>query len=598
MSSNTESPSPTSSPSRPRPTRKATSRSATPPTFKATLNRRSSLAAPVAATTAEHTYFTPEEPTAAFNTAPVAVSDEPQPISNAPPASLQFDPGVTFPAPEQISAPEQQPIPDQNNEDMSRERSDSGASTSRRGSLFGNLARPLRRSGSISDSGASAPALASLLETQQKDQAARDAVKARSSMDAASSDVGSGSEAESNPLAPRRKPKRQNTFSKMVGNLGNAVRRRKTSDGSVEAAAAATAAVAPAPAPAAEELSLLSPPAETSAPTSTIVSPIAETSEITSPIGQESMPIPTPVEPKEAAPEAAVDPAVDLSSPPASPTVEVAPFTIQPAVTPQETPAVPNIEESAVLVEPAQAEVEIASAITKMTPVSSAAADSTFKQKQDEHREAEGDQEQDWEKVGEPQQVRPQASFVYTDDGSLADDSASSYVERTRQAGPSVVASIKDKVKARAAIEDEQASIKATMGDPTDPSERVPPTPYTAAFVAKETAQAEFTPPITPDSDKFPEVPRAKRVGGSKLAGGDMDEKSSFPGNYKESVPDDGTTVEGGLSDLLPSRETVDMAAQYASTLLKKLQARGMWLVSIKVPARQRLHDRSRKKKI
>lgn len=154
MSSNTESPSPTSSPSRPKPTRKATSRSATPPTFKATLNRRSSLAAPVAATTAEHTYFTPAEPTAAVFTAPVAVSDEPQPISNAPPTSLQFDPGVTFPAPEQISAPEQQPIPDQNNEDMSRERSDSGASTSRRGSLFGNLARPLRRSGSISDSGA------------------------------------------------------------------------------------------------------------------------------------------------------------------------------------------------------------------------------------------------------------------------------------------------------------------------------------------------------------------------------------------------------------------------------------------------------------
>lgn len=417
----------------------------------------------------------------------------------------------------------------------------------------------------------SAPALASLLETQQKDQVARDAAKARSSMDAASSDVGSGSEAEGNPLAPRRKPKRQNTFSKMVGNLGNAVRRRKTSDGSVEAAAAATAAVA-APAPPAEELSLLSPPAQTSAPTSTIVSPIAETSEITSPIGQESMPIPTPVEPKEAAPEAAVDPAVDLSSPPASPTVEVAPFTIQPAVTPQETPAVPNIEESAVLVEPAQAEVEVASAITKMTPVSSAAADSTFKQKQEEpaeHREIEGDQEQDWEKVGEPQQVRPQASFVYTDDGSLADDSASSYVERTRQAGPSVVASLKDKVKSRAAVEDEQASIKATMGDPTDPSERVPPTPYTAAFIAKETAQSEYTPPITPDSDKFPEVPRSKRVGGSKLAAGDLDEKSSFPGNYKESsAPDDGTTVEGGLSDLLPSRETVDMAAQYAVSSL------------------------------
>lgn len=155
MSSNTESPSPTSSPSRPRPTRKATSRSATPPSFKATLNRRSSLAAPVAATTAEHTYFTPAEPTAAAGTAPVAVSDEPQPISNAPPSSLQFDPAVTFPA-EQISAPEQQPIPDQNNEDMSRERSDSGASTSRRGSLFGNLARPLRRSGSISDSGSGA----------------------------------------------------------------------------------------------------------------------------------------------------------------------------------------------------------------------------------------------------------------------------------------------------------------------------------------------------------------------------------------------------------------------------------------------------------
>ncbi|KAG9043932.1 hypothetical protein FS837_008972 [Tulasnella sp. UAMH 9824] len=515
MSSNTESPSPTSSPSRPKPTRKATSRSATPPTFKATLNRRSSLAAPVAATTAEHTYFTPAEPTAAVVAAPVAVSDEPQPISNAPPASLQFDPAVTFPAP---SAPEQQPTPDQNNQDMSRERSDSGASTSRRGSLFGNLARPLRRSGSISDSGASAPALASLLENQQKDQAARDAVKTRSSMDAASSDVGSGSEAEGNPLAPRRKPKRQNTFSKMVGNLGNlgnAVRRRKTSDGSVEAAAAATAAVAP-PAPAAEELSLLSPPAQTSAPTSTIVSPIAETSEITSPIGQESMPIPTPQK--------------------------------------QEEPAV--------------------------------------------HREVEGDQEQDWEKVGEPQQVRPQASFVYTDDGSLADDSASSYVERTRQAGPSVVASLKDKVRSRAAVEDEQASIKATMGDPTDPSERVPPTPYTAAFIAKETAQSEFTPPITPDSEKFPEVSRSKRVGGSKLAAGDLDEKSSFPGNYKESAPDDGTTVEGGLSDLLPSRETVDMAAQYASTLLKKLQARGMWLVSIKVPARQRLHDRSRKKKI
>ncbi|KIO23953.1 hypothetical protein M407DRAFT_244624 [Tulasnella calospora MUT 4182] len=285
------------------------------------------------------------------------------------------------------------------------------------------------------------------------------------------------------------------------------------------------------------------------------------------------MPIPTPVENKEAAlatpaaPEAPTDPAVDLSSPPASPTVEVAPFNIQPAVTPQETPAVPNIEESAVLVEAAQAEVEVASAITKMTPVSSAAADSTFKQKQEEsaeHREAEGDQEQDWEKVGEPQQVRPQASFVYTDDGSLADESASSFVERPRQAGPSVVASLRDKVKSRAAVEDEQASIRATMGDPTDPSERVPPTPYAAAFIAKETAQSEFTPPITPDSDKFPEVPRGKRVGSSKLGGGDLDEKTSFPGNYKESAPDDGAAVEGGLSDLLPSRETVDMAAQYA----------------------------------
>ncbi|KAG8911473.1 hypothetical protein FRC01_005696 [Tulasnella sp. 417] len=335
MSSNTESPSPTSSPSRPRPTRKATSRSATPPVFKATLSRRSSLAAPVAATTREHTYSTPAEPAAeVFSTPAALAADETQPVSNAPPTSLQFDPGVTFPS-EQISVPAQQPIPDQNNEDMSRERSDSGASTSRRGSLFGNLARPLRRSGSISDSGASAPALASLLETQQKDQAARDAVKARSSIDAAgASDVGSGSEAESNPLAPRRKPKRQNTFSKMVGNLGNA-----------------------------------------------------------------------------------------------------------------------------------------------------------------------------------------------------------------------------------------------------------------------ESAQSEFTPPITPDSAKFPEIPRGKRVGPSKLAGGE------FPGNYKDSASapdDDGTAVEGGLSDLLPSRETVDMAAQYASTLLKKinLQARGMWPVSANVPARQRLHDHSRKKKI
>ncbi|KAG8949618.1 hypothetical protein FRC04_008364 [Tulasnella sp. 424] len=584
MSSNTASPSPTSSPSRPKPSRKATSRSATPPSFKATLNRRSSLAAPVAATTAEHTYFTPAEPTAAVDPTPAAVPDEPQPISNAPPASLQFDPGVTFPAAsEQISAPEQQQIPDQNNEDMSRERSDSGASVSRRSTMFGNLARPLRRSSSASEGGASAPALASLLETQQRDQAARDAVKARSSIDAASSDVGSGSEAESNPLAPRRKPKRQNTFSKMVGNLGNVVRRRKTSDGSIEAAAAATAIVAP-PTLSTEEVSLLSPPAQTSGPTSTIVSPIAETSEVTSPIGQESMPIPAPVENKEVAPaapvapeapEAPVEPSVDLGSPPASPTVEVAPFTIQPAVTPLESPPALNIEESGVLVEPAHAEVEVASAITKMTPVSSAAADSTFKQKQEEpaqHREVEADQENDWEKVGEPQQVRPQASFVYTDDGSLADDSASSFVERNRQAGPSVISSLKDRIKPRGGIEDEQASTMATMGDPTDPNERVPPTPYTAAFLAKESTQKEFTPPITPDSDKFPEIPRSRQVGSSKLGGGDLDEKTSFPGNYKESaapIDDDGVDIDGGLSALIPSRETVDMAAQYAVPTLE-----------------------------
>lgn len=425
----------------------------------------------------------------------------------------------------------------------------------------------------------SAPALTSLLETQQRDQAARDAVKARSSIDAPSSDVGSGSEAESNPLAPRRKPKRQNTFSKMVGNLGNVVRRRKTSDGSIEAAAAASAVVAP-PTLSTEEISLLSPPAQTSGPTSTIVSPIAETSEVTSPIGQESMPIPAPIENKEvapvapAAPEAPVEPSVDLGSPPASPTVEVAPFTIQPAVTPPENPPVPNIEESGVLVEPVQAEVEVASAITKMTPVSSAAADSTFKQKQEEsaqHREVEADQENDWEKVGEPQQVRPQASFVYTDDGSLADDSASSFVERHRQAGPSVISSLKDRIKPRGGIEDEQSSMMATMGDPTDPSERVPPTPYTAAFIVKESTQKEFTPPITPDSDKFPEIPRSRQVGSSKLGGGDLDEKPSFPGNYKESaapIDDDGVDIDGGLSALIPSRETVDMAAQYAVSSL------------------------------
>ncbi|KAG9015902.1 hypothetical protein FRB90_004242 [Tulasnella sp. 427] len=569
MSSNTESPSPTTSPSRQKPSRKATSRSATPPIFKATLSRRSSLAAPVAATTAEHTYFTPSEPTAAVSTTSAALSGEPQPISNAPPASLQFDPGVTFPA-EQISASEQQLISDQNNDlDMSRERSDSGASTSRRNTMFGNLARPLRRSGSISDGG-SAPALASLLETQQRDQAARDAAKARTSTDGGVSDVGSGSEAESNPLAPRRKPKRQNTFSKMVGNLGNVVRRRKTSDGSVDAAAAATAAVTQ-PVQTPPEVSLLTPPAQTSAPTSTIVSPIAETSEITSPVGQESMPIPAPVEAKdvvEPAPEAPAEPSVDLGSPPASPTVEVPPFTIQPSV----APAVPNIEESAVLVEPAQAEIEVASAATKMTPLSSAAADSTFKQKQEEapeHHEVEADHEQeDWEKVGEPQQVRAQASFVYTDDGSLADDSASSIVEPRRQAGPSLVSSLKDKVKSRG-IDDEQASTKATMGDIADPSERVPPTPYTAAFIAKESTQNEFTPPITPDSDKFPLLPRDKRAGSSKLAAGDLDEKSSFPGNYKESGPDDDTTVEGGLSGFIPSRDTVDMAAQYAVPTLE-----------------------------
>ncbi|KAG8897686.1 hypothetical protein FRC01_011216 [Tulasnella sp. 417] len=363
----------------------------------------------------------------------------------------------------------------------------------------------------------------------------------------------------------------------MVGNLGNAVRRRKTSGGSnVEAAAAA--ATAAGAAPATEELSVVSPPAQTSAPTGTVVSPIAETSEITSPIGQESMPIPTPVENREAAPagpfapEAPFDPAVDLSSPPASPTVAVAPVTIQPTITPPETPAVPNIEESAVLVEPPQPEVEVASVITKTSPVSSAAEDTTFKQKQEEaaaeQREFETDHEQDWEKLGESQQVRPQASFDYSDDGALADHSAaSSIAERGREADhPSAPDSPKDKAESRAGVEDEQADFKATTGDPTAPSEGVPPAGYTVGFVAKESAQTELAPPMTPHSDESPEHPKDKRDDVSELVDVDLDERASLPGNNKEPAPNQG--VEGGIYSYLPSRETIALCVAAVASVL------------------------------
>ncbi|KAG8936823.1 hypothetical protein FRC00_007665 [Tulasnella sp. 408] len=586
-------------------------------TFKAARIQRSSPAAPGAATTAEHTCFTASEPT-------VTVSS------------------TSLGTPPQHS----NKLAQQNNEDMSREDSDSGASIRMRERPFGSLARPLRRPTSISHSGASAPALASLLSTQRKDQAARDAAKARSSMDAASSDVGSRSEAEGNMLAPRRKPKRQNSFSKMVGNLGNAVRRRKSSNGSVEApaavvpapaseelslllppavlrrkssdcsveaAAAATAALAPAPA--AEELSLLLPPAQTSTPTSNAAKARSSMGAASSDVGSRSEAEGNMLAPRRKpkrqnsfskmvgnlgnvvrrrkssngsveAP-AAVVPApaseeLSLLLPPAVLRRKSSDGSVEAAAaaTAALAPA-PAAEELSLLLPPAQTSTPTSNAAKARSSMGAASSDVGSRS------EAEGNplaprrkpkrQNSFSKMVGSLDNAvrrrksstssvqaaaKPQIAFV-TDDGSLVDNSASSVVERTGQAGSSVVASLKDKGKSRVAVEDEQASIMATMGDPIDPPERVPPTPFTAAFITQETAQSEFTPPITPDSDKFPEVPRGKRVGGSKLDGLGLDEKS-LPGSYSESAPDGGGAAKGGLSGFLPSRETIYMAVQYA----------------------------------
>ncbi|KAG8904389.1 hypothetical protein FRB99_001844 [Tulasnella sp. 403] len=339
---------------------------------------------------------------------------------------------------------------------------------------------------------------------------------------------------------------------------------------------------------------------------------------------------------------------LDLSSPPASPMVVrtnrpqsmvIPPEQIE-QLTQSQTESidgsavlVPRVVPDASVVDIRKVEDESAPAQARMTPVSNAPADSGIIQLRVEETDVETrTQEHEWEEI-EPAHHTPERALntkfsMITDDGSLA-ESAASVIDHPQPSGTTFVSLLSQNAKGSSTFEDEGASTVAQMGDSANTSERAPPTPYTIAYTNTDAdgeipgAMPKFTPPITPDSEKFPEIPKStgkRAVGPSPLATNEpvTNEKSvrdipvaastrypasasttttdttttatattttnttkttnqnnvpeSKPRSSKERIPDEGE-LTSGLMSLLPSRETVDVAAQYAVSFILLISA-------------------------
>lgn len=425
------------------------------------------------------------------------------------------------------------------------------------------------------------PALASLLENQKKDQAAQAKKLHKEPKDGNTSGVGSESESE-NPS------KRSGSVRRTLTRVLTGYRRRKNSDAaspdpasraSVESSTQTSpvAVAAPPSIDTAVAQQQTDGPAEDGA--INLMSPVAEEGAVSAIDGQNII----HASPK----EDNID--LDLGSAPSSP---VAPAQPAPLVVPPIA-----IEESAVLVAAEALEGDHESSHTKMTPVSSAAAGSQF-QHGPAATEHEEDDSAEWEQIRASQM---QASHISDEGGSFADDDGSSIGDVRARSGPSFLSALKEKKGNRVpgALDEDGASTDAQMGeDSTEPDQRVPATPFITSFMGANTTAAptEFTPPITPDSEKFPELGRkgSKKgaIGPTKLS--TTIEDKVLPCNYppvpyppidspvtlkatydtaKEvpvsaisaaasSLPQSGS---GSLiADLLPTRDTVDTAAQYA----------------------------------
>ncbi|KAG8881666.1 hypothetical protein FRB97_009288 [Tulasnella sp. 331] len=578
----------------PRPSRNPT-RKLNPAVRRSSLLLAPTVAAPsAAAATIEHSYVFPSDNNANSNgispgTSPLTTPSELPQLAPAEPTI--YEAGNVASAAEMAL----------------RERKDSEASL-KRASLFQTLSsNGMRRSrtmsiDSASDSGSESrvPALASLLETKQKDDASRTptpptatatagatvsrAIPVRKltkdKSDGYSSGVGSDSEGGSDSGLAPKKSAAAKRFGILRGAFGFGMKKRQASDASstgvpelsVPAVAAPTEAT---PVPVAAEPIDIPRPAPIAVEA---VPPVGDAGEVQlmSPVMEEFVPPPIPQALKPEENTVTLSPAhdaLDLSSPPASPAVTMNTRSARPPVYTQPTSISipPENEESteSAIVNDSEASVEEptsaakanmngdhleplkdddgASIISRMTPVSSN-ADLEHDHGNDPGyltrkyasppegqtprvREEDDGHHSEWEDEAiATSRLNNRASFI-TEEGTLASDEGSDvHQTRPNRAGLSFIAALAEKTKRQVLDEGQEEgdadSMQNHRGDEAEEDQRVPSTPFIMGFptttpaimttqgrnMTNEPIQELITPPITPESSKFPETAVPKVV--------------------------------------------------------------------------------------